>query len=626
MRSKITIAFLSILAVIFLTAQTCTTGLAAECVSAGDIVCDETEAYECGYSGYGYYVSRAAEYDVEYCGAEETTTDSDEDGLTDYDEINTYYTDPNDRDSDDDGALDGEEVVVGDDPLDAEGGEVSSTSTFPTRTMSSSDSASDGLTDLEERAGGTDPNDVDSDDDYLSDYDEMMTYATDPNDADTDSDGYDDGLEVRAGADPLERGVVPAPRDQDGDFMPDFYETAFGLDPLDDTDATEDIDRDGLTNYEEYLSQTDPTVADTDGDTYSDYDEINVYSTNPRNAASYPLIMTAHPSLWIRAGAFVVTSATTDTDGDGMPDTWEETYGFNPDNAGTASGDYDGDGVTNLGEYEAGTDPTVAEGCGAVVLNIDDIGATYTDPALDKSVYIAVIMNDYGLSMTNELGVDGGHLDHTYLIDFNEGTRTSLDWFILDHLRGYSRVDATASKVVYDIGYDADDVTFDIEEDGDVVFTIGDAASMQIAAQIRENENYLSDFMLTMNNLDLHLVYEMQLGTFDTAIFQKKHGDETYAGGSVVGEITAGEDVSEIFSDFGDTTGPEYTMSAAIKIWETEEFTEISETLADHFVEQVLQLADTSGQGFSIADKGSLTLEEMSVSGDQVTLTLCDIS
>ncbi len=128
----------SFLLVLFLTAQTCTTGLAAECVGAGDIVCDETEAYECGYSGYGYYVSRASEFDVEYCGAEETTTDSDEDGLTDYDEINIYGTDPYDRDSDDDLLLDGEEVVAGTDPLDATSGEVTRLSSTLTRTTSSS--------------------------------------------------------------------------------------------------------------------------------------------------------------------------------------------------------------------------------------------------------------------------------------------------------------------------------------------------------------------------------------------------------------------------------------------------------------------------------------------------------
>src|SRR3989338_8795495 len=130
MKKKI-IALLSILAVLFLTAQTCTTGLAAECTAEGDILCDDTDADGCGYNAYGYYVSRASEHDVEYCGAEDTTTDTDEDGLTDYDEVNTYGTDLEDRDSDDDGALDGEEVVAGYDALDG-ADTPSSTSSGPT--------------------------------------------------------------------------------------------------------------------------------------------------------------------------------------------------------------------------------------------------------------------------------------------------------------------------------------------------------------------------------------------------------------------------------------------------------------------------------------------------------------
>src|SRR3989338_4872967 len=74
MSNKITIAILSVLTIFFLI-QACTTstGLAADCVGEGSIVCDDTEAYECGLAAYGtgYYVSRASEYDVSDCGAVE---------------------------------------------------------------------------------------------------------------------------------------------------------------------------------------------------------------------------------------------------------------------------------------------------------------------------------------------------------------------------------------------------------------------------------------------------------------------------------------------------------------------------------------------------------------------------
>ena len=47
-----------------------------------------------------------------------------------------------------------------------------------------------------------------------------------------------------------------------------------------------------------------------------------------------------------------------DNDNDGMPDAWEISHGLNPF-ANDAAGDLDGDGISNLAEYQAGSDPTV---------------------------------------------------------------------------------------------------------------------------------------------------------------------------------------------------------------------------------------------------------------------------
>jgi hypothetical protein len=48
----------------------------------------------------------------------------------------------------------------------------------------------------------------------------------------------------------------------------------------------------------------------------------------------------------------------TDSDADGLPDDWENTYGFNPTNATDRTVDGDGDGMLNWQEYQAGTDPS----------------------------------------------------------------------------------------------------------------------------------------------------------------------------------------------------------------------------------------------------------------------------
>ncbi len=50
-----------------------------------------------------------------------------------------------------------------------------------------------------------------------------------------------------------------------------------------------------------------------------------------------------------------------DTDGDGMPNSWEAIYGLNPFNPDDRDGDLDSDGLTNGEEYAAGTVPTDAD-------------------------------------------------------------------------------------------------------------------------------------------------------------------------------------------------------------------------------------------------------------------------
>jgi outer membrane protein OmpA-like peptidoglycan-associated protein len=138
------------------------------------------------------------------------TIDSDGDGLSDYDEINVYGTDPRNPDTDGDGLSDYAELLRHrTDPLnpdtDGDGltdyAEIMQYGTDPLKV----DTDGDGLSDYNEVITyNTNPLKVDTDDDGLSDYDEIVLHKTNPLEADTDRGSVNDGDEITAGTNPLD--------------------------------------------------------------------------------------------------------------------------------------------------------------------------------------------------------------------------------------------------------------------------------------------------------------------------------------------------------------------------------------------------------------------------------------
>ena len=199
------------------------------------------------------------------------------------------------------------------------------------RTLPITDSDGDHLSDLIEADAGTNPMDRDSDDDGLSDWEEISIFGTDPLLPDTDGDLLWDGLE--AGRD------SPIPGDPaNGILGTDASVFRPDLDPASSTDpADADSDEDGLLDGEEDLSldgfldslESNPLAFDTDGDGLSDGLESGITARHLATD-SVRFIPDLNP-------ATTTSPILSDTDGGGMSDGQE---------------DINGDGAFQFGEFD----------------------------------------------------------------------------------------------------------------------------------------------------------------------------------------------------------------------------------------------------------------------------------
>lgn len=131
-------------------------------------------------------------------------------------------------------------------------------STYGGDFSAASDDDTDTLTNDIEYAYFTDPTLSDTDADGLSDAEEIngLLYGltiiyTDPLVSDMDKDGLTDGDEINV------YGTNPTNSDTDDDGLDDAWEVTYSLDPTSD-DATQDLDNDGLTNFEEFRLESEP--------------------------------------------------------------------------------------------------------------------------------------------------------------------------------------------------------------------------------------------------------------------------------------------------------------------------------------------------------------------------------
>ena len=146
----------------------------------------------------------------------------------------------------------------------------------------------------------------------------------------------------------------------------------------------------------------------------------------------------------VQSANLVIYSAE-DTDGDGMPDEWEQdTFG---DLERDGSGDMDGDGISDKDEYLNGTDPTSSNAPSVPVIQSPADGAEVTEPEPELVIENSVDPDGEEVSYEYELYSDAGmtqavSLDHSVLE--GEETTSWLPGLDLDENRAYFwRVRAT---------------------------------------------------------------------------------------------------------------------------------------------------------------------------------------
>ena len=170
-------------------------------------------------------------------------------------------------------------------------------------------------------------------------------------------------------------------QDEDGDGMPDMWENGFPCVNSSIPDGDVDVEPDGLVNLDEFNLLTNPCNADTDGDQMPDGWEATYWCVDPTLAdgngdpdADLSVNLDEY-----QAGTDPCVSdggSNGDSDGDGMPDFWEEFYNCVDVAVPDDQLDPDGDLIVNYDEYIGDTDPCVYDGSSQITPSLSGPGRT----------------------------------------------------------------------------------------------------------------------------------------------------------------------------------------------------------------------------------------------------------
>jgi hypothetical protein len=223
------------------------------------------------------------------------------------------------------------------------------------------DDDGDGLPNAWEIANGLDPND------------DGTTNVNNGATGDPDLDTFDNLAEFTAGSNP--QVTASTPTDTDADALADEWEE-FHFQDLDEVGGG-DPDGDFSTNEAEETADTDPTsrfsYPDSDLDDLPDGWEVHFFAepgdTLGQTLARQGTFDDADDDDFVNLVEYDAETdptdpqSTPDTDGDGLPNSWEIANGLDPDDNGSTNvdngtdGDPDGDGASNFREFQFGTDP-----------------------------------------------------------------------------------------------------------------------------------------------------------------------------------------------------------------------------------------------------------------------------